>query len=670
MDELTTPEMPLMPEEEQQDTGTDPLARYLEDTYSEYLSSSYRKRKIDEILANRKDYSKDLPEKSFPWKNCSNLTCGLSSIAVDGLEPRIANQLIGDEDFLTVLPVGEEDQDNSEYIGNFLMWVASQIGLQDSTGDIVHDVLIDGTKDVLCVWSEQQTETYVREMVPMLQTPDGQQMPMPSQMQDDPNAMQMLQQMGIRFIGYQDKVSTKQHTDFKAEVELIDIEDAFFADGADWRDRPYMRIIYPTLAELHDLSDENGGPYFNIDRNLLADKRDQTESEQEKDIDYSQYDELVKVAECYVRWEGEWMLCSYAIDRGWIEIRRQPLKEVYWHGRLPIQRFTIYQENNESMGTGIPQKIKYLSTGADDLINQAIDSGTIEIIPYQYVEDFTGMENMDTDIYPGKRIPIPKGSKVYFPNSNVKSVAFLQFINFLLGLFEREISLMDHTMSDTSQSQGAAHDTSSGLSLVVAEGNIKHQYQGSGLRSAMGALMLDLLTLYAQYMPSDAKQRIFQDNKWVFEPVDVMALQGRYDVQIQVSNASANKAINRQEKGELYSMSLQNPMVNPEEPLRDVLKSYGIKDVDKWIKPEVAAILSALQQAPELPQVIQQYLQQKQQQERQQQIAGEAQANIERQDIERQVEAPVEERKLVDQAQESIKRKVITDTLKTASGVQ
>jgi len=78
-------------------------------------------------------------------------------------------------------------------------------------------------------------------------------------------------------------------------------------------------------------------------------------------------------------------------------------------------------------------------------------------------------------------------------------------------------------------------------------------------------------------------------------------------------------------------------------------------------------LLQALEQAPkEVMEAVQQALEKKQQEMRVRQIAGEAGANVQRQEIERQVEQPTEGNKLVDQVAESAKRKMITPTIERA----
>ena len=197
------------------------------------------------------------------------------------------------------------------------------------------------------------------------------------------------------------------------------------------------------------------------------------------------------------------------------------------------------------------------------------------------------------------------------------------------------------------------------MSLLVQESNIKHQFMGEGIRDALSVMVRDVLSLYGQFAPFDSKMRIFENNEYVFKPFDLQAIQGQYDVSINVANASANKSLNRAEKMELYKILGNSPVGNLPKATLELLKTYDLKDSEKWIKPEVTAMLQAMQQAPELPQVVAQYMQQREQQQRQQTIANEARSNIERQNIERNIERPVENDKILDQATESAKRQLL-----------
>jgi len=163
--------------------------------------------------------------------------------------------------------------------------------------------------------------------------------------------------------------------------------------------------------------------------------------------------------------------------------------------------------------------------------------------------------------------------------------------------------------------------------------------------------------------------RIKRDDQWMFQPVDPVALQGAYDIQIKVSDASANKMLHRKEVVEMHQLLAGNPTVSPAKDALNILKAYEVNDEESWIIPEAMQVLQAVQANPELIQMMQQYLAQKAQQMRDQEIAQQAQDNLHRQEIERQVEdaAGVEQRKLVDQVGESLKREAIKPVLEQAA---
>lgn len=647
------------PKESKAETGT--LQAYAQDLYEEFRTSNYRQTKLKEIEENRKRYQGKLPPKDFPWPGCSNKTLGLAAIAVDSLEPRIKGQIIGEENFIEAEPVGEEDIGNADGVKEFLHWaVLNNMKMPEHVKPMVHDLLMDSTLDVIPVWHERKIKNKVRTTRQVLVTPEGDELPPEIAQQIPP---EILQQYGIQPEMRED-VQETESTEFKVVLAVVRMSDAFFPDTwENWDEQPYLRMFYPTLSELKAMSGE-GGPYRNITDDLVVDPSRVSADEKDRDqdrkgVEHSQYSKEVRCLECYLKWEDEWTLVTYAIDSGWKEIRKQPLSEVFWHGRKPVHRLRLFPESNESMGTGIVKKVEHFDKGVDDLFNQMIDNGTIEICKAFAYEQVPGTGNLDLRLFPGKGIQVPKGANLKFIEGGVKSPAFIQFIELLLGFFERMTSLMDHTLSGNLGRGGQGTETFSGMNLLVQEGNIKHQYQGESLQESFAKILTDVLTLYAQNMPFDAKRRVFENDEWVFQPLDVQAIQGRYDIRISVSNSSSNKMLNRKEAHEKLTTLGDHPIINPEPLVSDFLKSYGHKDTQAYIRPEMMAVIQAVAQDPSVAQVVQQYMQQKQQQMMEQQIAQEAQANVRRQEIERQVEAPMEQNKLVDQVSESVQRQMI-----------
>jgi hypothetical protein len=645
------------------------LAAYCRDLYTEYSGSSYRQEKLEKIADGRKRYHGDREPKTFPWPGCSNKSMGLDAIAIDNLEPRVKAQVVAEDDFVQVEPVGAEDIDNAEYVRETAHWCfKNNMKLQERVRPFAHLYLLDGTVDVLPIYTESTMTNLKRGLRPVFVDNLGNEIDT-DQILGTPMEEMFLQMVMAGLItptGEQEEhVSTSEERTFKVELDIIPLDQAFFPDTwENWDEMPYLRYIYPTLRELEDASEENGGPYKNISKDLVRDSAressDHRDEEQErKGVRFSEYTYEVECMECYLKWRGEWTLATFVPSAGWLEIRRQKMQEVYPHGRKPVHRFRLFPEENESMGYGIPEKIEYYSTGVDDLYNQMIDSGTVEIIPWGFIPVAPGADTKKIEIYPGKLNEVGRDSVPFFPNIGVKSPQFINFIQMLMGFFERMVSLMDQTLGGDRMGGGRGTETLGGMSLIVQEGNIKHSYTGEGLQLGFARLLTDCFGLYARYMPLDAQMGVFENNGWRFEEIDVLRLQGQYDFSIHTSNSSANAMLNRREKLELYNMLAQNPTINFDQITEDLLKAYGIKDLENYQNPAYGMMMQALAQAPEIAQMVQQYLQQKQMQARQQQIAGEAQSNVQRQQIERQVErqAPqFEQDKLVDQAQESVQR--------------
>ncbi len=647
------------------------LAQYCMDLYQEYSGSQYRTDKLKEIKDGRARYKNDRATKTFPWPGCSNISVGLTAIAVDNLEPRIKAQVISSDDFLECKPVGKEDVAQAEGVKEFLQWaLRSNVKVNTSIKPLIHNLLKDGTIDVLPVWRERVSEYRTRALVPEYSL-NGQTVKVPEGQRIDPA---QAEQMGLEVTGLKDSYETKERTRWRVEYVLVPLNDAYFPDNWDgWDDAPYMRMIYPTLEELELQSDKHGGPYREIDKELVLEgARNDDDSQDERlapDIKYSEYTKEVRVLECYVKWRGEWTIVSFAVDRAWREIRRQPLKEVYWTGTKPIKRFRLYPESETSMGTGLPQKIKDFAVAIDDLWNEMIDSGTVEIIPWFLYQAGPGFSQIDLELYPGKGVPVPKDSQVTFPNLGIKAPQFMTFINLLMGFFERTISLSDYSMGKEGAIGGKGAETFSGMNLIVQEGNVKHAYTGETIREAFAELFGDTLALYGQYMPLDAVRRIRKDNEWTFQPVDVVALQGEYDVDIEVSSASANKMLHRKEQVELTQILSGNPAVNPVELAERILKAYDIRETEDLLNPAYQLVIAALQQAPEVAELIQKYMQQKQEQQKQAEVEQQAKDNIQREEIQRRVEqeSGYENSKLIDQVTEGTKRKILTPIIEESA---
>jgi len=265
---------------------------------------------------------------------------------------------------------------------------------------------------------------------------------------------------------------------------------------------------------------------------------------------------------------------------------------------------------------------------------------------------------------------IPQGAKIQFPpESRSLFQAAMKFIELFLAFVERTVSLMDHTLSGDMARAGKGTDTLGGMQLLVQEGNIKHQYTGGILRDQFEALYKDVLRIYAINIPLDAKTRIFENNEWVFKPVDQHALQCNYDIRIEISDATANQGIARQEAVQKLQTLAGSPVVNGMTLVEDFLKAFGHKDVSKYILPEFQELIQAAMANPQIIEVVRQCMAQFAQQQQMQEAQGQAEKNIMRQNIQRDVEVQSgqEDRKIVDQVAESTKRELFRPAVQQAT---
>lgn len=656
----------LSPDYEEAQESVDDLAAYCRDLYEECRTSEYRERKLTtERDRNRKKYRGDRDPKTKPWKGCSNKSLMIDAIVIDNLEPRLMAQLFGDSDFVHLEPVGEEDAATlaqAQAQASWLLTVNAQI--EEQMKPVIHDMMLDGTAIIIPIWHEEENLNMVRVPVPQFMSPNGLVQLSPEEAQH-PTVQALIQQGAIQFAGMGEKIEWKRSSKFRVNIEQCQLHDCYFPDtGDDWDTQPFMRMIYPLYHELEEMSEENGGPYVNIDRDLIYGQSRSGMDDHDTDetaigVTHSEHLDECPLLECHIPWEGDWILVTFAPFAGWREVRRQPMHEVYAHGRKAPRRLSIFRESNESMGTGFPWKIRHFSDGCDDLYNQMIDNGTLQNMPWYAITETPGGFDRDQQIMPGKGIVLPKGSDISFPTFGGNAERFISFIELLLQMQERLVSMMAYTQTGQINQGSAGSETYAGMSLLVNEGNIKHNYTGQGLRNEVSKLVKDILSLYGQYIPFDAKMRIFENEEYVFKPFDLQALQAEYDVKINVSSSSGNKMLQRQEAQELYGALGHRPEANGVWLVNRLLESYDVKDTKEAIRPEVNQLIQMFMADPDVLPAMQQFMQQKQEQMRQQEIQGQAMANLERQQAQRQAEMPVEDQKIIDQAREGAKRQLV-----------
>lgn len=593
------------------------------------------------------------------------------------------SRLVASDDFVQVNPVGPDDRELAKHVKQFMQWaLRSNVQVEKVMRPHNRDLLLDGTKDIIPVWFEETNLVRQRVITPTFTGPNG---PVPAQMAAQMAAAKKADPekfaaeagpLGFREGPPTDDSEVVESTQFRVKWIGCDITDSFFPDdGAPFEEQPFLRFIYVNIETLKDL--EKNGPYKNIS-DVLAPYYQTTERHEEtttdteaKGVTYSAYAREAKLLECYVKWDGEWRLATFAPDYGWIEVRNQPMRDVYWHGKKPVVRTTIYKDSDESMGRGIPEIVREYHVGINAMWNQIVDYSTIEVMPGGfYNESAIGMRGKTLTMEPGKLKPIPADSKIHYSNVPTKSQVFIQYIELLMTFFERTIGIMDYNMGRASGSTGAGGDTASGMQMIIAEGEKNHNFMGDGIAQIYEELLKQTLALYAQYMPLGFSMALFENSGWVHKAVDVAALQGEYDIKIVISDRSNNDQLNRQKKVALLSLLSKVPGINIKLLVEKVLESEGYTDLDQFFQPQFTMLQQALAVGgDELMGLLQQFIQQKTQDGRVKELTEQAQDNNLRGAIQREnADGTMENQKLVDQGEARYKSGVIDQVLAQTGG--
>lgn len=635
----------------ERDNDQDPIVSFLLDLYNEYKDSNYRKEKIKEIKQNREDYDGYRKEKDFPWPGCANYSLMVPAIVLDNIEPRIVNALIGKErDILQVKANKKEVVPLVPKMEEFAEWaLLHNVRWQKAIPKYIHELLIDGTIYIFPYYEEKVVKQKERFVGTILIDPTTGE-----RIKDEVHRQAVLQagiQPEERLI---DEVSDKEEVVFRVVNELVTMEKVYGPDETpDWDESPTLRTIWISYDELKAQSDEAGGkgPYININEELLKEETEQPDSDSlPADVERLsiQPERTRKKIECIEGYipnfsleEGDdpdWCIITITKASHTI-IRKQYMREVYFNNRKPIKRLLIFPNGDKQFGTGIPHKIRHHAKAINDLLNQMIDSGTIQIAPFFfYNEGTTGLPH-ELEIQPGGANPVIGDPRnILFPQLGVTAQVFVEYINLITAFLERLIAVSSYAsgVQDIQMGQGAG--TAAGMRMILQEGQLKHNYQARPIREQLEEIVKQDMLLYAWFMPPKAMIQLPGGTE--FQQVDVAALQGDFDFTICISDSAHNEMIDRREQIELIQLASQLPFVNQVEMFKELLHTYQRKDPERYINPAFLIILQAVSQSPEIVEVIQQYMQQKQQQQRQVEMQQQVSDNIMRADIKEQMLEP------------------------------
>jgi hypothetical protein len=584
----------------------------------EYQKSEYRENYLKEVKKARKKYRQDREAKTFPWVDSSNRQIPLTAIAVDYLEPRLAGMLYNEDKFIKAKPQGEEDIPRVGGVEENIHWVLKNgSDWWNFVQKSIHDLLIDGTVFTLPVHEESKkirrertwiTPEYVVEFLKNMQVPDD----VLEGMVSDPEFPANVPQEFLELIpDYEEK----EERVYKIPALVLDLNHCLMPDKCkDFSKEPFLRLLDIEYGKLKEKTKEKGGSYFNIDDKLVesaedestSSELDQTINEEQLKIRGSRLKKIVRCVEAYLPdydlkdGKGkDWVIATVAIGSGTL-IRKQRLVEVYFSNEKPIRRIPLFAESDAPFGHGVRFIIRHLEDGCTDLFNQMIDSGTIQIAPWFFYEASSGYDEDDAYIAPGHGVPVADATKIHFPNLTVSAQVYLQFINFVLAMFERLLSISDFGLGRQSDLTGGGGETLGGIQLITQQGQVQHSYRGKKIQNCYADIIKDIYLLYVQTVPLDLKKRLWKDQKWSFEQSNINSLIGNYDFEIVLNPEEANSLFNQQkEMTFIKSGEIFKDLANPVKVFEDFLKAFNKRPMEDYMDEEIREAIAGVLQARE-----------------------------------------------------------------------
>lgn len=585
------------------------LIKYCFDLYEDFKGSSYRKEKIDEARASRQAYALKTDAEPL-WPNASNEVMPFVLLTVDNLEPRIHSALVGRDPIVEFEMEGRAEKDDITRIIQawFNQELKNTIGIDTKAMAMVHDVLLDGTVFVTTSYDRKKQKR--KEFIF--------------------NRQGQVAVNGLTREPYLREVEVVKSEG--CSLESISMNDLFFPDDIGtiegWEKCPKIRKLRPTYAELMDERHKPGymniGPWlFDHKQRLnLSGDNDGSQSPGQETagvevtgkevIDCLEFhisypisrDDVDKDEKEQDNFKEEKIVFTVA-ENTKVPIRLIRQIDLTMNNETQIKRMRLFPESGQSYGSPLYAKLKSVHKIGSDLYNQLINCAMIAMMPWFLYDDRSGIKQR-VQIQPGQGVPVDNVEGVRFATFQANPQSFLVFLQTVISMWERLGNIGDLQIGRPSETAGK-NKTATEVMAVIQEGNIRYNYQARTMKEEFIVILRAIYDLYYQNMPFD--KTFYYAGQQVAIPRAEMRRPFKF--QLVGSSETANKLIERKEAEDLYTLGMQNPLVNPVKVVEDLLKAYGRNNTQEYIRPEITQVMQAMAGNPEIPQVIGRYLQTK-----------------------------------------------------------
>lgn len=513
------------------------MSTFLSNAFQQYDGSSLRKEVLETAKEAREAYRQKAEDTNFPWPSASNMITPLTRVAVDELEPRLVQSLVGREPYLRVkhypgASTKEQANDTEDYI-NYVL--SKEVKLFVVTSKMIHKTLLDGTVFPMPYWVRSDSPPF-----------------------DGPKVM------------------------------LVPLEHVWMADDVDdedWEEATVFRYVDEFTPEqlLARAQQEEGWIQSNLPAVATGDK-ELTGEQELRAVTKEEVTETAKTLEAFFTYGGQRWIAL--LDKDSFKILRLRLQSSVSGANIkPVRRFCLFREEGVSWGDSIYDAVRGVQEGMDGMWNRCVNSADITMTPWGFYKKGLSGAQTRLQIHPGALFASDDPQAYSFPNLGMfKPTEFVPLIQIYQTFWQR-LTVSDFMQGMESELAGKKGTTATGTLAIIQEGKIKNEYRGTLAQFSFLDLMLVIYNMIAENMPQEDVQPV------TGKPVLQMTLAQAYQFDLGPSTATANRFVDRKET-EDFMMVMQPFMslLNPIALLNDILRSYG-KRPEEYIDPELNQIV-------------------------------------------------------------------------------
>jgi hypothetical protein len=265
------------------------------------------------------------------------------------------------------------------------------------------------------------------------------------------------------------------------------------------------------------------------------------------------------------------------------------------HGEFPFIRILDHLNPHEFFGTGEVEHLEGIQDAVNAVWNQRIDNERL-LLNAMFIYDRNAIKNTNELVSrPGGGIAVDNEHGQ--PLDQV--VQRLEFGDVNGSAYEEVASLIDMSEKISGANGFTAggdpaesmNQTATGAAIITEQGNTRFTMKAklaelTGLR----ALFRQYASLLQQFTPPDMTMRIIGDDGSIdFQPIDVAALEGAFDIDIEAESSTQTESMRKDQSMSLLQIGAQmaradgSPVFNIDALAEDFLRAWQKKDVARYI---------------------------------------------------------------------------------------